>query len=42
MALSRVYTSAKVQQSPLIQSSLTQYQIKHFHLLDPFFYLDWH
>ena len=26
--LSRAYTSAKAQQSPLIQSSLTQYQIQ--------------
>lgn len=29
MALSGTHTSAKSQQSPLIQSSLIQYQIKH-------------
>lgn len=32
MALRRAYTSAKSQQSPLIQSSLIQFQIKHFYI----------
>ena len=32
MALSRAHTSAKTHQSPLIQSSLIQYQLKHIRI----------
>ena len=40
MALFRVCTSAKTQQSLFIQSSLIQYRVKHLNLFHPDFYLN--
>ena len=42
MAVSRVHTSDKAQESPLIQSRLIKYHKQHLNPLDPDFILDQH